>query len=113
MFTIYNCIVYEHDLRLVVLAAIVCALASFAAINFLNHVRKTTGYLRDIWLCVAATASGEQGARAEGAAQPEHMTSRQLHLFLVFPQLAKICLALPILCGSCAARPPPRDLDPT
>jgi len=58
MFTIYNCIAYEHDLRLVVLAAIVCALASFAAINFLNHVRKTSGYMRDIWLCVAATASG-------------------------------------------------------
>jgi diguanylate cyclase len=58
MFTIYNCIAYEHDLRLVVLAAIVCALASFAAINFLNHVRKTTGYMRDVWLCVAATASG-------------------------------------------------------
>ena len=58
MFTIYNCIAYEHDLRLVVLAALVCALASFAAINFLNHVRKTTGYMRDVWLCVAATASG-------------------------------------------------------
>ena len=58
MFTIYSCIAYEHDLRLVVLAALVCALASFAAINFLNHVRKTTGYMRDVWLCVAATASG-------------------------------------------------------
>lgn len=58
MFTIYNCIAYEHDLRLVVMAALVCALASFAAINFLNHVRKTTGYMRDVWLCVAATASG-------------------------------------------------------
>jgi diguanylate cyclase len=58
MFTIYNCIAYAHDLGLVVLAAIVCALASFAAINFLNHVHKTIGYMRDIWLCVAATASG-------------------------------------------------------
>jgi diguanylate cyclase len=58
MFTIYNCVAYEHDLRLVVLAALVCALASYAAINFLNHVRKTTGYMRDVWLCVAATASG-------------------------------------------------------
>lgn len=58
MFTIYNCVAYEHDLRLVVLAALVCTLASFAAINFLNHVRKTTGYMRDVWLCVAATASG-------------------------------------------------------
>ena len=58
MFTIYSCIAYEHDLRLVVLAALVCAVASFAAINFLNHVRKTTGYMRDVWLCVAATACG-------------------------------------------------------
>ena len=40
MFAIYNCVAYEHDLRLVLLAALVCALASFAAINFLNHVRK-------------------------------------------------------------------------
>ncbi|TMK44232.1 MAG: EAL domain-containing protein [Alphaproteobacteria bacterium] len=58
MFTIYNCIAYAHDLRLVVLAALVCGIASFAAINFLNHVRKTNGYMRDVWLCVAATASG-------------------------------------------------------
>src|SRR6266566_3488124 len=58
MFTIYSCFAYEHDLRLVVLAALICAVASFAAINFLNHVRKTTGYMRDVWLCVAATACG-------------------------------------------------------
>jgi diguanylate cyclase len=58
MLTIYSCIAYEHDLRLVVLAAVVCALASFTAINFLNHVRKTSGYMRDVWLWVAATASG-------------------------------------------------------
>ncbi len=58
MFTIYSCIAYEHDLRLVVLAALICALASFAAINFLSHVRKTTGYMRDVWLSVAAISSG-------------------------------------------------------
>src|SRR5437879_3795934 len=58
MLTIYTCIAYEHDLRLVVLAAVVCALASFTAVNFLNHVRKTSGYMRDVWLWVAATASG-------------------------------------------------------
>src|SRR5260221_1981343 len=58
MFAVYSCIAYEHDLRLVVLAALVCALASFAAINFLSHVHKTTGYMRDVWLSVAAIASG-------------------------------------------------------
>ncbi|MFI5013991.1 MAG: EAL domain-containing protein [Hyphomicrobiales bacterium] len=58
MLTVYSCIVYEHNLLLVALAAVICALASFTAINFLNHVRKTTGHMRRVWLCVAATASG-------------------------------------------------------
>jgi diguanylate cyclase len=58
MFKVYNCIVGEHDLRLVVLAAVICSLASFTAINLLHHVRRTTGYLRHVWLCVAAIATG-------------------------------------------------------
>jgi diguanylate cyclase (GGDEF)-like protein/PAS domain S-box-containing protein len=58
MFKVYDCIVGEHDLRLVVLAAVICSLASFTAINLLHHVRRTTGYLRPVWLCVAATATG-------------------------------------------------------
>jgi diguanylate cyclase (GGDEF)-like protein/PAS domain S-box-containing protein len=58
MFKVYNCIVGEHDLRLVVLAAVICSLASFTAINLLHHVRRTTGHLRPVWLCVAATATG-------------------------------------------------------
>ena len=58
MLTVYNCIVNEHDLRLVVLAAAICALASFAAITLLRHVRKSTGYIRHVWLAVSATSSG-------------------------------------------------------
>ncbi len=58
MFKVYSCIVTEHDLRLVVLAALICALASFTAINLLHHVQRTKGRLRRIWLCVAATATG-------------------------------------------------------
>ena len=58
MLKVYTCIVEQHDLRLVVLAAIVCALASFTAINLLHHVRRSTGQMRQIWLGVAATASG-------------------------------------------------------
>ena len=58
MFTVYNCVVHQHDLRLVALAAAVCSLASFTAINLLHHVRRTTGHLRSVWLCVAATATG-------------------------------------------------------
>jgi diguanylate cyclase (GGDEF)-like protein/PAS domain S-box-containing protein len=58
MLTVYNCIVHEHDLRLVGLAAVVCALASFTAISLLRHVRKSAGQMRYIWLTVSATSSG-------------------------------------------------------
>src|SRR5687768_12298560 len=58
MLKVYNCIVEDHDLRLVVLAAIVCTLASFTAITLLHHVRKSAGSMRGVWLAVAATATG-------------------------------------------------------
>jgi len=58
MLTVYNCLVNEHDFRLVVLAGLVCTLASFAAINLLHHVLRTEGRLRAVWLWVAATATG-------------------------------------------------------
>src|ERR1700747_3335507 len=58
MLTVYNCVVNAHDLRLVVLAAAVCLLASFAAVTLLHHVRKSTDQMRHIWLMVSATATG-------------------------------------------------------
>jgi diguanylate cyclase (GGDEF)-like protein/PAS domain S-box-containing protein len=58
MLRIYNCIAYAHDLRLVALAALICALASFAAINLLHHARKSSGYMRDVWLAVSAISTG-------------------------------------------------------
>jgi diguanylate cyclase len=58
MFKIYNCIAYAHDLKLVGLAALVCVLASFAAINLLRHARKSTGRMRGVWLAVSAISTG-------------------------------------------------------
>ena len=58
MLTVYNCIANAHDLRLVVLAAIVCLVASFATFSLLHHVRKTTDGLRYAWLAISATATG-------------------------------------------------------
>ncbi|MGB9369402.1 MAG: EAL domain-containing protein [Xanthobacteraceae bacterium] len=58
MLTVYNCIVNEHDFRLVGLAALICALASFTALTLLHHVRKSSGQMRYVWLAVAATATG-------------------------------------------------------
>src|SRR5258708_18233160 len=58
MFKIYSCIAYAHDLRLVGLAALVCVLASFAAINLLRHARKSHGQMRGLWLAVSAVSTG-------------------------------------------------------
>ncbi len=58
MLTVYNCIVHAHDLRLVGLAAVICLLASFTAINLLHHVRSSNGHMRMVWLCVSATSTG-------------------------------------------------------
>jgi diguanylate cyclase (GGDEF)-like protein/PAS domain S-box-containing protein len=58
MLTIYNCIMTAHDLQLVGLAAVICALASFTAISLLHHVRRSSGYMRLIWLAVSATSTG-------------------------------------------------------
>ena len=58
MFKVYSCIADAHDLRLVGLAALVCVLASFAAINLLHHARKSAGRMRVVWLSVSAISTG-------------------------------------------------------
>ncbi len=58
MLTIYNCIANAHDLRLVGLAAIICAIASITAINLLRHARNAKGGLRYLWLGVSAISTG-------------------------------------------------------
>src|SRR3979409_2631033 len=58
MLKIYNCVITEHDLRLVALAALICVLASIAAINLLHHARKSSGQMRGVWLAVSAISPG-------------------------------------------------------
>ena len=58
MLTVYNCLVTEHDLRLVGLAAVICALASYTAISLLHHVRKSAVGMRRLWLAVSAMSTG-------------------------------------------------------
>jgi diguanylate cyclase (GGDEF)-like protein/PAS domain S-box-containing protein len=58
MLTVYDCIANAHDLRLVGLAAVICALASFTAISLLHHVHGSAGHMRAIWLAVSATSTG-------------------------------------------------------
>jgi diguanylate cyclase (GGDEF)-like protein/PAS domain S-box-containing protein len=58
MLKVYNCVINAHDLRLVALAALICVLASFAAINLLRHARKSSGQMRGVWLTVSAVSTG-------------------------------------------------------
>jgi diguanylate cyclase (GGDEF)-like protein len=58
MFRVFNCVFVEHDLRLVVLAGIVCFLASFAAISLLHRAQATQGRARARWLVTAGAATG-------------------------------------------------------
>jgi diguanylate cyclase (GGDEF)-like protein/PAS domain S-box-containing protein len=58
MLKVYGCIVNAHDLRLVGLAAVICALASLTAITLLHHVRKSIGQMRYVWLMVSAITTG-------------------------------------------------------
>lgn len=58
MLNVYDCVMFEHDLRLIVLAAVICTIASFTAINLLHHVNRSHGFMRRVWLCVAGIATG-------------------------------------------------------
>ncbi|MCV0350738.1 MAG: EAL domain-containing protein [Nitratireductor sp.] len=58
MLTVYNCIVNEHDPGMVLLAGVIGAIASFAAIILLQHLCKSTGRTRWLWTAVAAICFG-------------------------------------------------------
>ena len=58
MFRVLSCLNNDHDWRLVVLAAIVCFLASLAAINLLHRARATEGWVRATWVVTAGAATG-------------------------------------------------------
>jgi signal transduction histidine kinase/NO-binding membrane sensor protein with MHYT domain/CheY-like chemotaxis protein len=58
MFRVLYCLNNEHDWRLVVLAAIVCLLSSFAAVNLLHRALATEAWQREIWVVVAGVVTG-------------------------------------------------------
>ncbi|MGV3490191.1 MAG: bifunctional diguanylate cyclase/phosphodiesterase [Devosia sp.] len=58
MQTVIETFLFRHDLRLVALAAVVCALSAFAGITLLTHARRTAGPMQKVWLAVAAISVG-------------------------------------------------------
>ncbi|WP_447724759.1 EAL domain-containing protein [Sphingomonas koreensis] len=58
MFDLYYCITGEHDLRLVVLAAIVCLVATASAVLLLRQAKLSGGRGRTHWTIVAGVTTG-------------------------------------------------------
>ncbi len=58
MFRVLTCLTTEHDWRLVVVAGLVCLLASLTAITLFNRARSTAGHSRAIWIAAAGAATG-------------------------------------------------------
>jgi diguanylate cyclase (GGDEF)-like protein len=57
MLRVYACVVEEHDLRLVLLAGLICLLAAFTAFSILEQARNA-GKRRIAWLAAAGFVSG-------------------------------------------------------
>lgn len=55
---ILHCIVYEHDLRLVVIAALVCIIGIFGSLAIAQHAARERGRPRARWAASAVVASG-------------------------------------------------------
>jgi diguanylate cyclase (GGDEF)-like protein/PAS domain S-box-containing protein len=58
VFEIYACVRDDHDLRLVILAGLICIASSAAAVILLRHARDGNGTERTRWLVAAGMASG-------------------------------------------------------
>lgn len=58
MFRVFDCIVGEHDLRYVVIAAFICLFGCFAAVNLLLRARGQDGRTHAWWIAAAAVVGG-------------------------------------------------------
>src|SRR3984893_16939153 len=112
MYAVLNCIVTQHDLRLVVLAAVICMLASFTAISLLHHVRKSGAHMRRVWLAVSAISTGfgvwathfiAMLAFSPGGPTAYNITLTRLSLFAaIFLTGAGLAVAVELISGASA-----------
>jgi diguanylate cyclase len=58
MLRILTCLGFQHDWRLIILAGIVCFLASLAAISMFQRARAAEGRARAIWTIATAASTG-------------------------------------------------------
>lgn len=58
MIQVYSCITTQHDLRLVILAGIICLFAVYTALSLFTRARSTTRYTRYLWLAGTSVVAG-------------------------------------------------------
>nr|WP_278434465.1 EAL domain-containing protein [Brucella anthropi] len=58
MFQVLNCLAFEHDIRLVVLAAVLCILSNYVALNLLHRAISGEGAARAIWIATGGSIGG-------------------------------------------------------
>jgi signal transduction histidine kinase/CheY-like chemotaxis protein len=58
MIKIYECVTGLHDIRLVILAALICLFGSFTALSLLARTRRVDGRINAAWLTFAAFVGG-------------------------------------------------------
>jgi PAS domain S-box-containing protein len=58
MFRVLTCLTTEHDWRLVVVAGVVCFIASLCAVSLFHRARRSQGRGRAIWIVIAGVAAG-------------------------------------------------------
>ena len=57
MYRVYDCIVEQHDIRLVILAAIICAVTAGTTYGIYSRVTTARGGLRTLWLLVTGVCA--------------------------------------------------------
>ena len=58
MFRVLTCLTTEHDWRLVIVAGVICLLASLVAVNLFHNARATAHTARVSWIIAAGIATG-------------------------------------------------------
>src|SRR5262245_32116362 len=58
MYRVLTCLTTEHDWRLVIVAGVICLLASLVAVNLLHRAQAAVGNARILWIVTAGLATG-------------------------------------------------------
>ena len=57
VYRVYGCIIDQHDIRLVLLAAIICAITAATTFGIYSRVAHARGALRTMWLLVTGVCA--------------------------------------------------------